>query len=243
MSGTFVASMLRMNNRWLCGDETALCLQHDINSPAKTGVGTPVYMAPEVILGGKHYDAKVSPQCIVYHAAAMCGVFSIACPLQSSIAGAVCSELRSWQYVLHATGLDNAVVNSLLSCHIIFARSMLPMAVAYRVTVSALQKADLWSCGVILFALVFGRYPFDTAQRHFARKVVKGEYQLPEDVLVSDECRSLIKRMLVVEPNQRICIDEILTQPWFCADLPPAAREMNNFYVAHRVDLQEVRSS
>ena len=35
------------------------CVEHDINSPAKTGVGTPVYMAPEIILGGKFYDAKV----------------------------------------------------------------------------------------------------------------------------------------------------------------------------------------
>ncbi len=37
-------------------------MQHDINSPAKTGVGTPVYMAPEIIMGGKRYDAKVKQQ-------------------------------------------------------------------------------------------------------------------------------------------------------------------------------------
>ena len=30
-----------------------------LNSSAKTGVGTPVYMAPEVILGENKYDAKV----------------------------------------------------------------------------------------------------------------------------------------------------------------------------------------
>ena len=35
-------------------------MQHDVNSPAKTVVGTPVYMAPEIILAAKHYDAKVS---------------------------------------------------------------------------------------------------------------------------------------------------------------------------------------
>jgi len=37
-------------------------MQHDVNSPAKTVVGTPVYMAPEIILAAKHYDAKVSQQ-------------------------------------------------------------------------------------------------------------------------------------------------------------------------------------
>jgi serine/threonine protein kinase len=33
--------------------------KHEMNSSAKTGVGTPVYMAPEVILGDSKYDAKV----------------------------------------------------------------------------------------------------------------------------------------------------------------------------------------
>lgn len=34
--------------------------KHEMNSSAKTGVGTPVYMAPEVILGDNKYDAKVA---------------------------------------------------------------------------------------------------------------------------------------------------------------------------------------
>ena len=34
-------------------------LQHDANTPAKTKVGTPIYMAPEIIMAGQHYDAKV----------------------------------------------------------------------------------------------------------------------------------------------------------------------------------------
>ncbi len=34
-------------------------VQHEMNSSAKSGVGTAVYMAPEVILGESKYDAKV----------------------------------------------------------------------------------------------------------------------------------------------------------------------------------------
>lgn len=34
-------------------------VQHEQNSSAKTGVGTPIYMAPEIIYGGNRYDAKV----------------------------------------------------------------------------------------------------------------------------------------------------------------------------------------
>lgn len=37
--------------------------KHEMNSSAKTGVGTPVYMAPEVILGDNKYDAKVWTAC------------------------------------------------------------------------------------------------------------------------------------------------------------------------------------
>ncbi len=37
--------------------------KHEMNSSAKTGVGTPVYMAPEVILGDNKYDAKVADVC------------------------------------------------------------------------------------------------------------------------------------------------------------------------------------
>ena len=33
--------------------------KHDFNSPATTGVGTPIYMAPEIIYGSTRYDAKV----------------------------------------------------------------------------------------------------------------------------------------------------------------------------------------
>jgi serine/threonine protein kinase len=33
-------------------------LQHEYNSSARTGVGTPIYMSPEIILGGNRYDPK-----------------------------------------------------------------------------------------------------------------------------------------------------------------------------------------
>ena len=42
-----------------------------------------------------------------------------------------------------------------------------------------MQKADIWSCGIILFAILFGRYPFDAREPRFARKIVKAQYSLP----------------------------------------------------------------
>ena len=49
--------------------------KHEMNSSAKTSVGTPIYMAPEIIYGSNRYDAKV---CIASHAPSWCAVPSSA---------------------------------------------------------------------------------------------------------------------------------------------------------------------
>ena len=54
-------------------DRCMTCMQHDVSSPAKTTVGTPVYMAPEIILGGQRYDAKVSTACLVVQCVSAAG--------------------------------------------------------------------------------------------------------------------------------------------------------------------------
>ena len=103
-----------------------------------------------------------------------------------------------------------------------------------------MQKADLWSCGVILFALLYGRYPFDASEKYYMRKIVSADYTLPEQVPVSAECVALMQRLLVPEPRQRMCMQEILIQPWFCCDLPSGAQNMNQFYLQHSAPLDEV---
>ena len=35
--------------------------KHEMNSSAKSGVGSPVFMAPEIVFSGNRYDAKVDP--------------------------------------------------------------------------------------------------------------------------------------------------------------------------------------
>merc|ERR1719473_1492018 len=57
------------------------------------------------------------------------------------------------------------------------------------------SASDLWSCGVILFALVCGYLPFEDQQTAaLYRKILNADYQAPK--FISDSVRDLIQRML-----------------------------------------------
>lgn len=104
----------------------------------------------------------------------------------------------------------------------------------------AVQKADLWSCGVVLYALLYGRYPFDAEQKYYVRKMVAAEYTIPQDIPVSSQCRHLLQGLLVADPEQRMTIQQVLSQPWFCQDLPRGALEMNHVYLSYSLSLDQV---
>lgn len=81
-------------------------------------------------------------------------------------------------------------------------------------------EVDVWSCGVILYALLCGSLPFDDENiPNLFKKIRSGMYSTPSHL--SEMARDLIPKMLIVDPMKRITIPEIRKHPWFQMNLPP----------------------
>ncbi|KAG0235424.1 hypothetical protein BGX31_004238 [Mortierella sp. GBA43] len=76
------------------------------------------------------------------------------------------------------------------------------------------SSSDIWSCGIILYALLAGHLPFDDENiRQLLNKVKAGKFHMPTDI--PSGARDLISRMLTVNPKRRITMQEVMMHPWF----------------------------
>ena len=75
-------------------------------------------------------------------------------------------------------------------------------------------KADLWSCGVVLFVMMCGYLPFEDSNTNtLYKKILAANYKLPN--FLSSDAADIIKLILNPDPDARPGIDDIRKHSWF----------------------------
>ena len=80
------------------------------------------------------------------------------------------------------------------------------------------EKCDLWSCGIILYILLSARPPFGGEEDEEIIESVKlGRYDLESSPFnsLTPNCLDLLKKLLTIDPKQRISAQEALQHKWF----------------------------
>ena len=126
------------------------------------------------------------------------------------------------------------------------------------------QKCDIWSAGVILYAMLGGHFPFKgVTHNEIYKNIQRINFEFPKDdwKLVSKEVKDLINHMLCTE-DKRYSAEQVLKHPWLSKMSPNLLCTVNKinlthlknyknnsnfkkfiiFYMASRLDESEIKS-
>ena len=102
------------------------------------------------------------------------------------------------------------------------------------------KKADMWSCGVVLYAMLTSRYPFQRPEdmtlgraQHMQTLIARtltGDYLIPTNI--SHECADILRGLLTVDPEKRFSVKDVFSHPWYQHGLKPGVLEFNDHVVA-----------
>ena len=90
------------------------------------------------------------------------------------------------------------------------------------------QKCDIWSCGVIMYILLCGKYPFyGSSEEEITKKILVGNFNFDNNNFknVSDNAKDLIKKCLIHDKNKRITVRDALKHEFFAGEI-----DINNIF-------------
>eukprot|EP00771_Trimastix_marina_P004001 gnl/Trimastix_PCT/728.p1 GENE.gnl/Trimastix_PCT/728~~gnl/Trimastix_PCT/728.p1 ORF type:complete len:454 (-),score=116.79 gnl/Trimastix_PCT/728:317-1588(-) len=80
-------------------------------------------------------------------------------------------------------------------------------------------KADIWSCGVILFAMISSCLPIEDSAREgdpLYDRILRKRFDYPPwDTLIAGDLKDFMIRILDPDPERRMTIAEIKEHPWY----------------------------
>jgi len=108
--------------------------------------------------------------------------------------------------------------------------SPLYMAVEMFLSDSYDASVDLWSCGVILYEAIFGYAPFASKSYEELELKIKSQEEIviPSTVVLSQNCRDLLSRLLQRDPTKRITFDDFFSHPFVDLEHAPWKESLQN---------------
>lgn len=94
------------------------------------------------------------------------------------------------------------------------------------------EKVDLWSLGVLAYEFLVGEAPFEDSPVMTQRRIARADMTIPS--FVSAEAKDLIKRLLVLDPEKRIPLDQVQQHPWIIKHCLKGERATNRESAAKR---------